>query len=151
MRSIEVIGNSIVVRAAQLHEIVDLRHAVLRQGLPRAEAIFPGDDAPTSRHYGAFRDAVAVGCATLHASQWEGEPAWQLRGMATSPQFRRQGLGKVILEEMEASLDPGALLWCNARVPYVPFYQAMGWHVVSDPFEIPTAGPHVKMVKRLGR
>ena len=151
MRSIEVSGNSIVVRAAQLHEIVDLRHAVLRQGLPRAEAVFPGDDAPTSRHYGAFRDDVAVGCATLHATQWEGEPAWQLRGMATSPEFRRQGLGKMLLEEMEAALPSTALLWCNARVPYVPFYQAMGWHVVSDPFEIPTAGPHLKMVKRLGR
>ena len=151
MRTFHLSGNSIVVRAAQLQEIVDLRHAVLRQGLPRAEAIFAGDDAPTSRHYGAFRDEVAVGCATLHASEWQGEPAWQLRGMATSPEFRRQGLGKLILEEMEAELAPGALLWCNARVPYVAFYQAMGWQVVSEPFEIPTAGPHVKMVKRLAR
>jgi hypothetical protein len=41
------------------------------------------------------------------------------------------------------------LLWCNARVPAVPFYREMGWAVVSEPFEIPTAGPHVRMVKRL--
>jgi GNAT superfamily N-acetyltransferase len=151
MRTLHLSGGSIVVRPAELQEVVDLRHAVLRQGLPRAEAIFPGDEAPTSRHYGAFRDEVAVGCATLHASEWEGKPAWQLRGMATSPEFRRQGLGKIILEEMEAELGSGAMLWCNARVPYVPFYRAMGWHMVSEPFEIPTAGPHVKMVKRLGR
>jgi GNAT superfamily N-acetyltransferase len=151
MRTFQLGDTSIVVRAAELQEIVDLRHTVLRHGLPRGEAIFAGDDAPASRHYGAFRDEVAVGCATLHASEWQGEPAWQLRGMATSPELRRQGLGKLILEEMEAELGPGALLWCNAREPYVGIYQAMGWHVVSEQFEIPTAGPHVKMVKRLGR
>jgi len=32
--------------------------------------------------------------------------------------------------------------WCNARVPAVPFYAAMGWTVVSDVFDVPTAGPH---------
>ena len=40
-------------------------------------------------------------------------------------------------------------LWCNARTPAVGFYQRMGWAVVSDVFEIPTAGPHVRMTKRL--
>jgi GNAT superfamily N-acetyltransferase len=160
MRTLQIDGAQLVVRPARWDEIIDLRHAVLRQGLPREEAVFAGDDAPTSRHWAAFSDGDAVGCATLHASQWEGEPAWQLRGMATSPEFRRKGLGKIILEEMERELlrpgqggleGPGPLLWCNARVPYVPFYEAMGWRVVSGQFEIPTAGPHVKMVKRLAR
>ena len=36
-------------------ETLDLRHVILRPGLPRETAIFPGDDAPTSRH---FRDAA---------------------------------------------------------------------------------------------
>src|SRR5690349_2934028 len=66
MRTLHANSRLIVIRAAELSEIVDLRHAVLRQGLPRAEAIFAGDDAPTSRHYGAFCDGTAVGCATLH-------------------------------------------------------------------------------------
>ena len=47
------------------------------------------------------------------------------------------------------SNGPGPLLWCNARTPAVGFYENMRWRVVSAPFEIPTAGPHVKMVKRL--
>ena len=155
MRTLTIDAKHVVVRPARWEEIIDLRHAVLRQGLPREEAIFPGDDAPTSLHWGAFDGAAAVGCVTLHASQWEGEPAWQLRGMATSPQFRRKGVGKVLLEEMERALRDagrgggGPLLWCNARVPYVPFYLATGWQVVSDRFDIPTAGPHVKMLKRL--
>ena len=143
------------VRRADLEELVDLRHAVLRQGLPRAEAIFPGDDAATSRHYGAFRGREVLCCATLHASDWDGEPAWQLRGMATVPQARRTGLGRRVLKGIEDDLrkDAGGvlLLWCNARVPAVAFYREMGWEVVSAEFEIPTAGPHVRMMKRLER
>lgn len=146
----------ITVRRAAPAEVVDLRHAVLREGLPRQEAVFPGDDAPSSRHYGAFRGDEILCCATLHASRWEGEPAWQLRGMATVPQARGRGLGRLVLESMERDLRDSAreaatplLLWCNARVPAVAFYRRMGWEVVSEPFEIPTAGPHVRMVRRL--
>ena len=144
-----------MVRRADLDVLVDLRHAVLRQGLPRSEAVFPGDGAPTARHYAAFRGEEVLCCATLHASAWEGEPAWQLRGMATAPQARRRGLGRRVLKLMEEDLRGHAggtlLLWCNARVPAVAFYREMGWEVVSGEFEIPTAGPHVRMIKRLER
>jgi GNAT superfamily N-acetyltransferase len=155
MRTLRIGENEIVIRPGRWEEIIDLRHAVLRHGLPREEAIFPGDELPTSRHWVALADSVVVGCATLHANQWEGERAWQLRGMATLPEFRGKGLGRALLEGMEAEFDGysgtggGALLWCNARVPAVGFYRSMGWLVVSGQFEIPTAGPHVRMVKRL--
>jgi GNAT superfamily N-acetyltransferase len=127
MRTILIDGNAIVLRPTGLEEIIDLRHAVLRQGLPREAAIFEGDDAPSSRHFGAFSGDTLVGCATLHASQWEGEAAWQLRGMATLPEFRGKGIGRAVLEAMEADLTAAARagrppsLWCNARVPAVGF------------------------------
>lgn len=144
---------AVIVRRAAAEEIFDLRHAVLRQGLPREEAIFPGDDEPTARHYAALAGAAVVGCVTLHAAPWEGEPAWQLRGMATAPEYRRRGVGRLLLRLLEADVlsDAAAprLLWCNARTPYLGFYESFGWRVVSDVFEIPTAGPHVRMVKRL--
>lgn len=122
--------------------------------------MFDGDDAPTSRHGAGFCDGVAVGCATFHLNQWEAEPAWQLRGMATLPEYRGKGIGRAVLAMIEADLeaqpgethggaDVGPLLWCNARVPAVEFYRRLGWRVVSGEFEIPTAGPHVKMIKRL--
>ena len=145
-------SDPVIIRRAAAVELVDLRHAVLRVGLPRAEAMFAGDDAEASRHYGAFRGAQVLCCATLHLNEWEGRPAWQLRGMATAPHTRRQGLGRRVLALMEQDLLAGAdvlQLWCNARVPAVDFYRDMGWQVVSDVFEIPTAGPHVRMAKRL--
>jgi GNAT superfamily N-acetyltransferase len=140
------------VRHARLEEIVDLRHVMLRQGLPRESAIFPGDELPDSRHYGAFQQAEAIGCATLHVSRWDLEPAWQLRGMAVAERLLGQGVGKAILAFLEADLlatTPVRLLWCNARVPASAFYQKQGWEIRSTPFDIPTAGPHVRMTKRI--
>jgi GNAT superfamily N-acetyltransferase len=145
-------SDPIVIRRAEVAEVIDLRHAVLRQGLPRGEAVFAGDEAETSRHYGAFRGGEVLCCASLHFNEWEGRPAWQLRGMATAPHARRRGLGRRVLALMEQDLLAGAdvlQLWCNARVPAVDFYRDMGWEIVSDVFEIPTAGPHVRMAKRL--
>jgi GNAT superfamily N-acetyltransferase len=154
MRTLHVDATELVLRRCRVEELIDLRHAVLRHGLPRAAAMFDGDDAPASRHYAALAGGVAVCCATLHAVPWEGEPAWQLRGMATARPFRGKGVGRELMALIESDLaadgrDVPRLLWCNARVPAVGFYQGLGWRVVSEQFEIPTAGPHVRMLKRL--
>jgi GNAT superfamily N-acetyltransferase len=145
----------ILIRRASLDEIVDLRHVILRAGLPRDEAVFDGDADPASRHYAGVDTAAGtvVGCATVHLNAWQGEPAWQLRGMATDPAVRRTGIGRGLLEFLEQDLRADRTappqLWCNARTPAIGFYQRMGWTVVSDIFDIPTAGPHVRMTKRL--
>ena len=143
----------VTFRQADLAEVIDLRHQILRQGLPRETAVFDGDAAVNSRHFAAVApDGRVVGCATVHASQWEDQPAWQLRGMATSPDYRGRGLGRGLMTLIESTLkgaSPVRMMWCNARTPAVGFYQRLGWRVVSDVFEIPTAGPHVKMVKPL--
>lgn len=143
----------IVLRRAALDEILALRHAILRAGLPIETAHFAGDDAPTTLHLGAFHEARNVGCATLHRSQWENGPAWQLRGMATAPDLQRHGIGSALLRfaESAALADSPAIrtFWCNARTSAVPFYRRHGWQVVSDEFVIATAGPHFRMLKRL--
>ena len=138
----------LIVRQAELSEIIDLRHRVLRAGLPLSQAIFPGDELPTSSHYGAFADA-ALCCATFHLNSWQDQPAYQLRGMATHPAWAGLGLGravqKVAIETIIAS-SPIRLFWCNARLIAIPFYQKLGWKIVSELFDIPTAGPHYRMV-----
>src|SRR4051812_42717504 len=141
------------LRPAGLEEILDLRHDVLRHGLPRDAAVFEGDADPAARHYGAFVGGRVVCCVTLHVSRWEGETAWQLRGMATAADVRGQGIGRALMAFLEADVRAASavrLLWCNARVPAAGFYQSLGWAVRSDVFDIPTAGPHYRMTKRLG-
>jgi GNAT superfamily N-acetyltransferase len=140
------------IRRVGLDDIVELRHRVLRQGLPRETAIFEGDCGSEAAHFGAFNGGHLVGCATLHLNQWDNEPAWQLRGMAVAESHRKTGVGRELLRFIESELVAEGrvrLMWCNARVPAAQFYQTLGWRMVSEPFEIPTAGPHVKMLKRI--
>jgi GNAT superfamily N-acetyltransferase len=151
-RTFTIDHSTLTLRRAEADELIDLRHRVLRAGLPRTDAVFPGDDLPTSRHFGAFDEAAAVCCATFHQSEYKGEAAWRLRGMATDEKFRGRGVGREVLKFSEDTLlaeDPIRLFWCNARIAAVKFYQSQGWEIVSELFDIPTAGPHHQMVKRL--
>src|SRR4051812_15275396 len=113
-------SQQVIIRLATLDEIVDLRHRILRAGLPRKAAIFPGDDAQTSFHFGGFVEGRNVACATFHLNQWQGRAAWQLRGMATSEDVRGKGVGKALLIYAEEALlghSPLRLFWANARTP----------------------------------
>jgi GNAT superfamily N-acetyltransferase len=133
----------VIVRRATLDEILALRHAELRTGLPRETARFDGDDEPATVHVGAFDGDAVVGCASFMRRPYDGRPAWQLRGMATRADRRGTGVGAAVLRfgvELVRRVTP--LLWCNARVPAVPFYERQGWTIMSDVFDIPTAGPH---------
>lgn len=145
---------AISLKRVAVAAIVDLRHEILRKGLPREAAIFEGDEDQSSLHWGAFSDDRLVGCVTLHASRWDNEPAWQLRGMAVANDRQKAGVGRALLgaiDEYVAQVKSPSVLWCNARVPAAGFYQKHGWKVASDVFEIPTAGPHVRMVKRCAK
>jgi GNAT superfamily N-acetyltransferase len=141
------------VRRATAAEVIDLRHAILRAGLPRETAIFPGDEKPEAIHVVAEApDGRIVGCVTLHPSTWNDAPAWQLRGMATDAVVRGTGVGRAMLDFVEQQVRseaPVRQMWCNARVPAARFYERAGWVVESEQFEIPTAGPHVRMSKHL--
>jgi GNAT superfamily N-acetyltransferase len=143
------------IRRADAAEVIDLRHAVLRAGLPRETAIFPGDNDPSARHFVAVAadDGRVVGTLTLHLNRWGDAPAWQLRGMAIDPGLQARGIGAQLLHAAEESIaadsPPTLQLWCNARVPARRFYEQHGWRVASDEFDVPTAGPHVKMIKRV--
>lgn len=73
---------------------------------------------------------------------------WQLRGMATAPSARRTGAGRSLVTEGLARIaaDGGDLVWCDARVAAVGFYERMGFVVVTEQFDKPEGGPHRGMV-----
>jgi GNAT superfamily N-acetyltransferase len=144
----------VLVRQAELSEIIALRHAELRPERPRSSAEFAGDTETTTRHFGAFLAGTSesVGCASFMLQPYEGEPAWQLRGMATRADLVHRGIGTALLRLAEVVLrnEMGArVLWCNARVGAAGFYRSRGWQLVSNAFEIPDVGPHHRMLRRL--
>jgi hypothetical protein len=141
-----------LLRRAALAEILPLRHVELRPGLLRATACFDGDDEPTTLHVGAFDQAAIVGCASWMLRSWQGEPGWQLRGMATRADRVRRGVGRAVLvagERMLCDASEVRRAWCNARVAAIPFYERVGWQVASDVFDVPGVGPHRAMTRRL--
>lgn len=142
------------VQPVPLAGILALRHAVLRPGRPPETARFDGDDDADTVHLAAVLDGSGevIGCATLMRRPFAGEPAWQLRGMATRADLVRRGVGTAVLRAAEAlagARGGAPLLWCNARLAAVPFYARAGWEVVSDAFDIPGIGPHRVMVRRV--
>jgi len=132
-----------------VERVLPLRRSVLRPGLPEAAACFAGDHLVSTRHYAAIQDREVVGCLTLLESSWENGAAWQLRGMATDPRFRARGVGATLLvkavRDTEAA-TPGARFWCESRESAIGFYRKLGWAVVSDVFDRPPIGRHVRML-----
>jgi GNAT superfamily N-acetyltransferase len=148
------------VAPTTLDRIIDLRHRILRAGLPIKTAHFEGDEEPHTTHYAAFvtheggkPTGKPICCASFMLNMYDRVPAWQLRGMATESVYQGQGVGRQLLEVAQRELGSHPeyayveMMWCNAREPAVKFYEKNGWKRRSDVFDIPTAGPHVKMTK----
>ncbi len=124
----------------------------MRPGRPVAAAQFPGDDAPETIHVGAFVDGRNISCATATRAAWQGEPAWQLRGMGVAADWQKRGVGQRVLAEIESLVRQASgirLIWCNGRKEAVSFYERQGWQTASEAFHIEDVGPHFKMTKQL--
>ena len=128
-----------------------LRHAVLRPGKPADDAVYPQD--ATAVHLAAFAGERLVGVASVFPDPDPdtGEPAWRLRGMAVDPEVHGSGVGTALLAAvLDAARAGGAkLLWCNARVAAIRFYERAGLTATGDVFHIPNGGPHRRMRIRL--
>jgi GNAT superfamily N-acetyltransferase len=145
-----------MIREITAAETIAVRWPILRPGFPRETAVFPGDDDPNTRHFGAFDASGAlVGVTSIYRAPLPERPeepgAWQLRGMATLDAVRGSGHGRdlVIACEQAVVATGGAFLWCNARIVAAPFYAKRGWQILGEEFDIPTVGPHYRMWKKL--
>jgi GNAT superfamily N-acetyltransferase len=150
-------ARGIAICRVSVDVILDLRHRLLRAGMPAEAAQFPGDDDASTWHFGLFypsqnESAPVISCASFMLNSYKDEPAWQLRGMATESLHQGRGFGAKLLACAEKAIlqhSKVRLFWCNARVPAIPFYERQGWMADSDVFDIPTAGPHRRMFKNL--
>jgi len=140
------------VRPCSPGDVWGLRHSVLRPHQRADEVHWDSDDAPGSAHFcaeGPAGEVVSVGSVHPEDAPWPSGAAaqWRLRGMATLPEFRGRGAGGAVLEAVVAHVarQGGGLLWCNARLPAVPFYRRAGFAERGEPWEEPAIGPHVVM------
>lgn len=127
-----------------------LRLLVLRPGGTLDDTKFAGDTAPLVFHMGTYRDGACISVGSflpeahpdLHALR-----PYRLRGMATHPDHQGTGAGSQLINAaVEYLKEQGCdLLWCNARLKAVPFYERQGFVVHGDLFDIGGIGPHYLM------
>jgi PhzF family phenazine biosynthesis protein len=140
-------GTVELVEAELLHP---LRLEVLRPGQPSESVAHDYDHFPESFHVAALTDAGEVGaCASFYPEPYaDGREAWRLRAMASAPKLRGEGFGARALRFgiEQVRQRGGVLLWCNARIGAVGFYEHLGFRTVGDEFDIAGIGPHYLMV-----
>src|SRR3569833_1295692 len=82
---------NITICRVSVDAILDLRHRILRAGLPKDSAQFPGDEITSTWHLAAFNfpaiDALPISCASFMLNTYRDQSAWQLRGMASDHVF----------------------------------------------------------------
>ncbi len=132
-------------------ETYALRQRVLRNNQAAAHLQWDGDNDPGTFHLG-IRDGSG---SIVAVSTWlSGPSATQIRGMATDPALIGGGLGSRLLTAgIERCRSSGStVVWANARVTAISFYERAGFTVVGAEFETPDTGlPHKVVRLTLGR
>lgn len=128
---------------------VALRQQVLRPNLRLDQMNIFGDDGPGAATFGASDSDTGEVVSTAmvrreapRAELVEVVPAeaiagaWRLRGMATRQDLRSTGIGSRVLAAClrYVAAQGGGLLWCNARVPALRFYESGGFRAWDDTF-----------------
>ncbi|MGY6562181.1 MAG: GNAT family N-acetyltransferase [Luteibaculaceae bacterium] len=144
------------VRFIEPHETFLLRHKVLWPHLETVEeCTMEGDTAEGNFHLGVLdmNDmVVAIGSFVqdIHP-EFGDQNQYRLRAMASDPDKKGSGLGTLLLNEAFTILqDKGInILWCDARLAAVPFYEKLGFIKIGDIYQKPNVGPHYLMYREL--
>lgn len=131
-----------------------IRQKMLRDGMPIEATYFEGDEDEQTFHLGAFVEGKLVSVASFffsHNKKFNIDNQYQLRGMATLPSHQRKGFSRELLKVAFPIVKQNFcdLLWCNARVQAVPFYENVGFVKTGEVFEIEGVGPHILMSKEI--
>ncbi|MBS1531821.1 MAG: GNAT family N-acetyltransferase [Bacteroidetes bacterium] len=136
-----------MIRFIPVEDTLAIRNDILRGGkLTLDQCRFSGDENPDAFHLGYFAGDKLVCIATFHPQNYKDYQgkAYQLRGMATLPEYRGRGIGNQVVNFAIVYLrgQKTNYIWCNARKSALKFYIDLGFEVISDEFELPNIGPH---------
>jgi GNAT superfamily N-acetyltransferase len=142
-----------MIRFIEVEDLLPIRNQVLRIGKPISECRFTTDTLTGAFHLGYYQGDELVSIASFHPQHY-GEfngIGYQLRGMATLEKYRGKGIGNQLLNFGIVYLrgQKANYLWCNARKKATPFYQHMGFEIISPEFELPEIGPHYVLYMKI--
>ncbi|CAL2081623.1 GNAT family N-acetyltransferase [Tenacibaculum sp. 190524A05c] len=137
------------VKKITAQDTYPLRIEVLRKNIDLPHE-FEGDLDDSTIHVGVYDEnqIVCIGTFMENGIDDLKGKQYQLRGMASSPEARGKGYGKLLLSFATNELEKLNIdfLWCNAREVAVKFYEKNEFIIIGERF-INKAGPHYKMYK----
>ena len=144
------------IKKVDAEKIRPLRHSELRQGKPFSSTSYLRDHENDTFHMACFVGEKIVTCATFYPESTDkikSEKAYRLRGMATDSEFQRKGYAKKLMIESFRELKGKGcdLLWCNARLVAIEFYQSLGFKTLGNIFDVEDIGPHYYMHKEIAK
>jgi uncharacterized OsmC-like protein/predicted GNAT family N-acyltransferase len=140
-----------VVAEVEEPSTVELRHRLLRAGMPRSSVAMHGDADAT--WFGVVCDGEIEGTAGLFGEDSpDGDSRYRLRAMATSERIRGSGLGRMLIDAVcdRVVAEGGSSIWASARTSAAGFYTKLGFEVTSEEYDVEGIGPHVRMRRALG-
>ena len=130
----------------ELQDVYTVRREVFIREQQVPESIEMDEKEKESVHFAVYKENDPVGAGRLRIVNQKGKA----ERVCVLADFRKEGLGLRIMNEMEyVAAEKGAeTMQLNAQVSAVPFYQRIGYEVVSEMFY--DAGiEHVQMEKSL--
>lgn len=128
-------------------EILALRQEVLRA--PLGMNLYEEDltSELDAQFFIYSEEKEIVGCILALPTDYN---TMRLKQMAVSPNHQKKGIGKALIDAVEAfAASKGyTKLFFHARTSAIPFYEKLGFQVLSDTFE-EVGIPHKKMGKNI--
>lgn len=76
--------------------------------------------------------------------------SYQLRGIAISYEYRREGIGSLLVKKIEQQIRLNKsieYIWLNGRLNTKKFYLNLGYNSVGKVFKIKDIGKHQRYIK----
>jgi ribosomal protein S18 acetylase RimI-like enzyme len=136
------------VRQITAEETRDLRFRVLWPHLESVDkCVIDIDHRSDALHLGTFdgNRLVAIGSLfEFETPKISHLKKYRLRAMATDPEYRGKGTGEMLIRKAIEILRSKNydVLWCDARLKAVGFYEKIGFQALDEIYEVPIIGPH---------
>lgn len=132
----------------------EIRHTVLRPHQSINDCIYDTDKEEGAFHIGAFHNDKLISIVSFCIESnphLPSEKQYRLRAMATLPEFRRLGAGRLAVGYAENIIKSKGydILWCKGRTTVQEYYEKLGFKSYGEVFDYPPIGLHIVMYKML--